>query len=238
VSSRRLEVDPSVVARVPAYRVVALAVRELSPPDESRLRRRIEGLLGAGRSLLPPGEAPLRDVPALRAWSAAYRAVGLDDRSFPPSILALARRLRNDAIPNVLPLVDLYNAHALAAMVAIGADDDDRVAFPIAVRPSAGGEPVPSIDGTEGATEAGEIVLADRARVLCRRWVWRQSAATALGDDTQAAVLTISSAGEADVETAADALGVDLSVLFGALVERLPVEMGSRPRADQSSPGD
>lgn len=238
MSSRRLEVDPSVIARVPAYRVVALAVRELRPPDEARIRRRVEELLAAGRSRLPPGEAPLREVPALRAWSAAYRAVGLDDRSFPPSILALARRLRNDAIPNVLPLVDLYNAHALAAMVAIGADDADRVTFPIAVRPSAGGEPVPSIDGSEGATEAGEIVLADQARVLCRRWVWRQSAATALGVGTQAAVLTISSAGEADVEVAAEALGADLSVVFEALVERLPVETGSSSRVEQGGPGD
>lgn len=236
MSSRRLEVDPSVVARVPGYRVVALAVQDLRAPGEPLLRRRVDELLTAGRRLLPPGDAPLRGVPALRAWSAAYRAVGLDDRSFPPSILALARRLRNGAIPSVLPLVDLYNGHALAAMVAIGADDADRVTFPMAVRPSPGGETAPSIDGTEGATEPGEVVLADRGRVLCRRWVWRQSAATALGEGTKAAVLTVSSAGEADVEVAAEALGVDLSAIFGARVERLPVVVGPGGEAGEGGP--
>ena len=204
----------------------------LRPPDEVPLRRRIEELIGAGRALLPIGEAPLRDVPALRAWSGAYRAVGLDDRSYPPSILALARRLRNGAIPTVLPLVDLYNAHALAAMVAIGADDVDKVAFPMAIRPSPGVEPSPSIDGTTGLTEPGEIVLADEARILCRRWVWRQSAETALGEATKAAVLTVSTAGEADVDAAADALASDLASLFGARVERLPIAIGAGGRAE------
>ena len=229
---RRLDVDPSIPARVPGYRIVTIAAVGLHPPDEGRLQRRVDELLGVGRGFLPAGEAPLREVPALRAWSGAYRAVGLDDRSYPPSILALARRLRNGSVPTVLPLVDLYNAHALAAMVAIGADDADRVAFPMAVRPSAGGEPSPSIGGTTGVTEPGEIVLADEARILCRRWVWRQSAETALGEATKSAVLTVSTAGEADVEAAADALASDLSSLFGARVDRLPIATGSGGRAE------
>jgi DNA/RNA-binding domain of Phe-tRNA-synthetase-like protein len=57
----------------------------------------------------------------------------------------------------------------------------------------------------------GEVVYADAAHVLCRRWNWRQDARTALSPATTRAVITVQANGSSDL----DAAVADLTELVG-----------------------
>ena len=55
----------------------------------------------------------------------------------------------------------------------------------------------------------GEVVYADAAHVLCRRWNWRQDARSLITPQTARAVVTVQANGAGDVAAGADDL-VDL----------------------------
>ncbi len=77
--------------------------------------------------------------------------------------------------------VDLYNAVSLAHVLPLGADDLDKVTPPLAFRYAREGDSFLDM-AEEGeqpeAPKPGEVVYADAAHVLCRRWNWRQDART------------------------------------------------------------
>ena len=59
------------------------------------------------------------------------------------------------------------------------------------------------------APKPGEVVYADAAHVLCRRWNWRQDARSLITAATTRAVVTLQANGAGDFAAAADDL-VDL----------------------------
>jgi DNA/RNA-binding domain of Phe-tRNA-synthetase-like protein len=89
--------------------------------------------------------------------------------------------------------VDLYNAVSLAHVLPLGADDLDKVTPPLAFRYAREGDSFVDM-AEEGeqpeAPKPGEVVYADAAHVLCRRWNWRQDARTLITPATTRAVVT------------------------------------------------
>src|SRR5204862_7825814 len=108
--------------------------------------------------------------------------------------------------------VDLYNAVSLAHVLPLGADDLDRVTPPLAFRYAREGDSFVDM-AEEGdqpeAPKVGEVVYADAAHVLCRRWNWRQDARSLITPATQRAVVTVQQNGAGDVAGSANDL-VDL----------------------------
>ena len=103
----------------------------------------------------------------------------------------------------------LYNAVSLSAVLPLGADDLDKVTPPLAFRYAREGDSfVDMADAEEGeepeAPKAGEVVYADAAHVLCRRWNWRQDARSIITPATNRAVVTVQSNGAGDVAAGAD----------------------------------
>lgn len=122
-------------------------------------------------------------------------------------------------------------------MLPLGADDLDRVSGDLSFRYArdgdsffdmAGGE-----DGVAGPVEdppkQGEVVYADAAKVLCRRWNWRQDGRSLVTPETRRAIVTIQSNGEGSLEEAVADL-VDLIGRFSAGRTRVAV-------ADRTAPG-
>jgi DNA/RNA-binding domain of Phe-tRNA-synthetase-like protein len=150
----------------------------------------------------------LSAIPAIAAWRTAYRAFGIKKTSYRSSVERLIKRvLAGDALPRVNALVDLYNMVSLDEGLCLGCDDLDRVTGDLAFRYAREGDTFIDMGAAEGEDpndppKAGEVVYADEAHVLCRRWNWRQDARSGVTAATRRVVLTAQSNGFGDVEAA------------------------------------
>jgi DNA/RNA-binding domain of Phe-tRNA-synthetase-like protein len=156
------------------------------------------------------------DLPAIRAWRAAFSEMGLKPTKYRCASEALLRRLRKEgSLPRVVPLVVLCNAVSAAYAVPVAAFDLGRVAGGLTVGPASGSETYLTFAGGEEHPEPGEIVFADAdGTAHARRWTNRQGATSAVAPGTRAALIVIEGlheAAEADVTAARDALADTLS---------------------------
>jgi DNA/RNA-binding domain of Phe-tRNA-synthetase-like protein len=139
----------------------------------------------------------LGDIPEVRRWRQAYKAFGVKKTSFRSSIERLLRRVvQGEGLPAINTLVDAYNAISIAFRVPAGADDLDLLAPPLAYRYAREGDTFFTL-GEDSLSpdppEPGEVVYADTAHILCRRWNWRQDTRSAIGEATRRVTLNIES---------------------------------------------
>lgn len=117
------------------------------------------------------------------------------------------RVLAGDSLPAIHPLVDIYNAVSLTHVMCLGADDLDLVTGDLAFRFARVGDSFVDMAAAEGEDpndppKEGEVVYADAAHVLCRRWNWRQDARSVVGPSTQRAIVTVQANGWGDLDAA------------------------------------
>jgi DNA/RNA-binding domain of Phe-tRNA-synthetase-like protein len=176
----------------------------------------------------------LSQIPGVAAWRAAYKAFGIRQTRYRSSVERLVKNvLAARPLARVNAFVDLYNAVSLSAVLPLGADDLDKVTPPLAFRYARDGDSfVDMADAASGegqeTPKAGEIVYADAAHVLCRRWNWRQDARSIITQATTRAVVTVQSNGAGDLEAAASDL-VDLIERFCGRRCRVAVLDAARP---------
>ena len=171
----RYEVDQSVFLRFPGFRRAVVVARGLDngravPEWEQRLR----DLEGAVRE--EPGD-PLED-PRLLAWMEAFRALGLNPKRFPPSVVNLVKRVRGGKpLPFVNPLVGLFNCVSLEHRIPCGGDDLGAVTGDLALRFADGDESYHPLGQPEAEEHPapGEVVYLDTGtrEVFCRAWCWK-----------------------------------------------------------------
>lgn len=165
------------------------------------------------------GGTELSQIPGIAAWRAAYKGFGIKQTRYRSSVERLVKNvLAGRSLARVNAFVDLYNAVSLAHVLPLGADDLERIAPPLCFRYAREGDSfVDMADPEEGgepeAPKPGEVVYADAAHVLCRRWNWRQDARSIIRSETMRAVVTVQSNGAGDVPAGASDL-VDLIVQF------------------------
>lgn len=162
------------------------------------------------------------ELPAIRAWRAAFSQMGLKPTKYRSASEALLRRLRTTgALPRVNPLVDICNAISAANAVPVAAFDLAQITGDLTVRPATGTETYVTFGGTTEHPAPGEVIFADAAAVAhARRWTNRQSAASAVTPQTNAALFVIEAMHDealVDVTAARDALARALTKA-GALV--------------------
>ena len=152
----------------------------------------------------------LAQIPGIVAWRAAYKAFGIKQTRYRSSVERLLKNvLAGRPLARVNAFVDLYNAVSLAHVLPLGADDLDRVTPRLAFRYAREGDSFVDMAEEGDAPEApkpGEVVYADAAHVLCRRWNWRQDARSLIMPETTRAVVTVQANGEGDVAAGADDL--------------------------------
>lgn len=118
----------------------------------------------------------------LTSWRDAYRAFGAKPQRTPCSVEALRKRAQRDQmLPTVNAVVDLYNAISVRYALPVGGEDVAMYEGPPHLVRASGGESFETI--SEGApkleaAEQGEVVWRDARGVTCRRWNWRQGIRT------------------------------------------------------------
>src|SRR5438067_1067078 len=131
--------------------------------------------------------------PKIAAWRQAFSRFGARPSKFQASVEALVRRARRgDALPPINGLVAVYNALSLRFLVPVGGDDLDLVSGGLHLRLAKGDELfIPLGAEAEDPPEAGEVIYADDAKVLCRRWSWRGGERSKISPATTNAVLNV-----------------------------------------------
>ena len=158
------------------------------------------------------GGSELAQIPGIAAWRSAYKAFGIKQTRYRSAVERLVKNtLAGRDLARINGFVDLYNAVSLTHVLPLGADDLDKVTPPLAFRYAREGDSfVDMAEAGEGETEetpkGGEVVYADAAKILCRRWNWRQDARSLITPATRRAVVTLQSNGWGDIEAAAEDL--------------------------------
>lgn len=156
--------------------------------------------------------------------------MGRSPKRFPASPQALLDQyLRNGALRQISPVVDLYNHWSLNSGLSIGAHDLRRIKLPVSLDLCRGDESFLALGSDTPVTlPAGEYAYVDAAgQVLCRM-EYRQCAQTALQPDSSAALFIVQGHPDTDpahLQRTAEQLKLDLMRCCG---------LGIRHAANQS----
>jgi len=150
----------------------------------------------------------LVESPAVKEWRRAFQTFGLKPSKYRSSIEQLFRRaLKGEIIQTPLPLVNLYCYVSIINQTPMGGDDLRLVKGDIAIRAAVHSEEFTVIgDSLPIKSEAGVVVYADEAGIICWGWNHRDCARTALNDQTTKAVFFADSAVQESHSRAAEAI--------------------------------
>jgi DNA/RNA-binding domain of Phe-tRNA-synthetase-like protein len=212
-----MKIDISELAPAfPDFRVAVVVATDLRipaerPPDLDALIAEREAQARARW-----GGMELAQIPGVNVWRLAYKGFGIKRTSYRSSVERIVKNvLAERRIPAINGFVDAYNAVSLTHVFPLGADDLDKLTGDIAFRYARDGDSFVDMAaaGEDGEGEAaagpvedppkpGEVVFADDAHVLCRRWNWRQDGRSLVSTDPRRALLTVQSCGVGDLEAA------------------------------------
>src|SRR5262249_17372961 len=148
------------------------------------------------------------------------RKFGAKPKDHPSSIENLLRRvLKGHRLPHINRLVDLYNAVSLRRLVPVGGEDLAAVDGDVELRFATDSEPAVRPLGQPAASaqppKPGEVIYADSAGALCRRWNWKEADRTKLTEATTDGFLVVEGLPPVD-RPGVEAALVDLSALLTA----------------------
>ena len=168
-------------------------------------------------------------IPAIAVWREAYKGFGVKKTSYRSSVERLLRNVLNEKpLAAINSLVDCYNRISVKHVMPVGADDLNKVEGGIAFRFSRADDTFLALGQDQNdPPKDGEVVYADDAKLLCRRWNWYQDARSPVSGETTRAVLTIQSQGVGDLEAAADELAADIIRLCGGNVRYRIADAGN-----------
>ncbi len=205
----RLSIE-DIITDFPAYRVGAVVATGLNIPasrpaalDDAIRTREAE----VAETYADTG---MGDIAGIADWRAAYRAFGIKKTSYRCSVERLVRScIKGRGLPAINGFVDAYNLVSVRHIMPLGADDLDKVASDLAFRYARPGDSFIALGDEHRAEDPpkdGEVVYADSAKVLCRRWNWYQDDRSPVTTTTTRAVITAQSLGASPLEPALDDL--------------------------------
>lgn len=213
-------VTPAIFEKVPTLLIGVISCKNIrnvpsSPEVVSKLRE-------AERSIHSSFADPdaLKQHPNIAAIQEVHRAFGSNPNKFPPSPLALAKRVvKGGELRPINTLVDLYNAVSLKYLLPVGGEDLDTCKGDIQLTAATGGEPFTPLGETAPDPPLpGEFVYRDDEGIICRRLNWREGLRTCLTEKTRNAVLVIEAVPPTSRETlqaALDELAKDVAMIAG-----------------------
>jgi DNA/RNA-binding domain of Phe-tRNA-synthetase-like protein len=168
-----------------------------------------------GEAVRRLGASSVAEHPRVAPWREAYRAFGAKPKDHPSSIENLLRRVgKGQELRSVNPLVDLYNVVSLRHLLPVGGEDLAAVEGDVELRLAGADEPAVRLLGEPEARspKPGEVIYADRAGALCRRWNWKEADRTKLTERTKRGFFVIEALPPAG-RTELDAALADLAAL-------------------------
>ena len=153
----------------------------------------VEAFQATARARLAGGSES--ELPEIGAWRRVFSRMGLKPTQYRCASEALLRRFRKEnALPQIHPLIDLCNAVSLAFAIPVAVFDLAKVDGDLTVRHAAGNESYLAFSGEIEHPEPREVIFADAAaNAHARRWTNRQSALSAVRAET-ATVLIVAEA--------------------------------------------
>ncbi|HUD19774.1 MAG TPA: phenylalanine--tRNA ligase beta subunit-related protein [Patescibacteria group bacterium] len=136
----------------------------------------------------------LGTLPEIAAWRRIYKTFGSDPHDYRSSVESLLRRARGGAkpLPQINNLVDLYNYISLKYHVPVGAENLDAMKGDLWLRFASGTEGGRALGSDVDETcYIGEVVYADEAGFVCRRWNWREAERTKITESTTRAIMVM-----------------------------------------------
>ncbi|MBI4039575.1 hypothetical protein HY388_01995 [Candidatus Daviesbacteria bacterium] len=142
--------------------------------------------------------ASVAEHPTILAWRNIYRKFGCDPHDYRSSIEALVRRAaRENPLPHINKLVDLYNYISLKYLLAVGGEDLDKIDGDLIFNFASGREEfIPLGQTANDPPVVGEVIYKDNSGAVCRRWNWREGDRTKLTEQTKNAILVFESPDE------------------------------------------
>ncbi len=191
------------------------------------LRLQKEALTAAQAQI---GDQPATKHPHISSWRELYRSFGSKPSDYRPSAEALIRRaLKTGKLPRINNAVDLYNVVSVKHVIPMGGFDTDNVEGDIYLRKSDGGEKFLPLGASEHVkTYPGEVVYADDARILTRRWNYRDADETKITEDTTNLVMFIDASPSIGVGKVESALNELINLLKEACGGEMNKQIASR----------
>jgi DNA/RNA-binding domain of Phe-tRNA-synthetase-like protein len=180
---------PEIWSNYPELAVGVLHATGIS--DQASVNELIKPYYAAARERLSNMQEG--EFPEIKAWRKVFGKMGLKPTQYRCASESLLRRFRKeDTLPSLHPLVDLCNAMSLASAIPIAVFDIDKVTEFLEVRYATGAESYVDFSGAVEHPEPQEIIFADQAgNAHARRWANRQSALSAIRQDTTQVLIVI-----------------------------------------------
>ncbi|MCB1108724.1 MAG: lysine--tRNA ligase [Chlamydiia bacterium] len=154
------------------------------------------------------GQIDLANVDKIVDWRKAYRSFGYKPSSTRSSVEALVRRTVADKqLPDINPVVNLYNAVSIQHVLPAGADDLDQVKGTLRLCVAKGDEHFVMLGQSEPeAVMPGEVIYRDDREVTTKAWNYRECDRTKITQATKNACLVIEGLEHASLSEMAHAL--------------------------------
>ncbi|NGX58927.1 MAG: Lysine--tRNA ligase [Chlamydiae bacterium] len=187
-----IKIDPEIWQRYPHLKIGVLIARHINNEgkgDEALQTLRKSELDAKNRY----AQAELGEVGELIDWREAFRSFGYKPSSTRCSAEALLRRaVKGKELPDISPIVNLYNHISLKYTLPAGADDLDQVEGQVRLTIAKGDESFVAMGGGEKEiAKPGEVIYRDDAEVTCKAWNWRECEKTKITPKTKNAALVI-----------------------------------------------
>lgn len=209
----KLTIDESVLEMFPSL-TIGLIKGSINRPkpdlSEKIAQLRQDALDRVGDSGLET--AKLMELVNISAWRKAYQAFGVKPKTHKPTHEALIRRLLKDRDwpPNINPIVDIYLSNQAIHLLPHGGYDFDELSGEIHLEVSPGDEVFEPLGGGEERVDVGEVIYRDEARVLTRRWNYRDCDATKITESTSNFILMIEAPSDEIEQNAVEDASCDL----------------------------
>ena len=134
----------------------------------------------------------IKEIPVIAKWREIYENFGAKPRDYRNSAEAVLKSALTRGLPNINPLVDLYNFISLKYTLTVGGEDINKIQGDLILDFANGNEEfIPLGTDKNNSPWKGEVVYKDGKGVICRCWNWREGDRTKLTEDTKDAVIVI-----------------------------------------------
>ncbi|MCB1074801.1 MAG: lysine--tRNA ligase [Simkania sp.] len=185
-------IEPAVLEKFPHLKVGVLIVKGV---NNHGAHEEIQQIVATETQALQKKyeNLDLNQVPKIADWRAAYKAFGYKPSTYRCSVEALLRRLiQGKELPNINPIVNLYNYISVKHGLPAGADDLDKVEGNIRLAVANGDEKFITLGSREEEiAKPNEIIYRDDVEILCKAWNWRESDKSKITDGSRNISLVI-----------------------------------------------
>jgi DNA/RNA-binding domain of Phe-tRNA-synthetase-like protein len=170
----KLIVSGKINGTFPSLRIAILRARGIDnrgvDPELQELKREAARRMRADFNYDRLGE-----LPEIEAWREAYRSFGVKPKDSRPTAEGFLRRLiKGEDFPTISKAVDSYLLAETEYFLPVGGYDLDTITGDIHLRFSDGDEEFMPIGARSiEVTRPGEVVYSDDARILTRKWNYR-----------------------------------------------------------------